>query len=124
MKIKVLTKREHQIMDILWNSNSALSAQKIKDDCPDMSIYSVQQVLQRLLKYEYIQVADIGHTKNAIARLYVAKLTQPNYMQFLMGKNSKNLIELISLLIDNVNDADEIKDIIDKAKEKQEQLEK
>lgn len=124
MKIKVLTKREHQIMDILWNSNSALSAQKIKDDCPDMSIYSVQQVLQRLLKYEYIQVADIGHTKNAIARLYVAKLTQPNYMQFLMGKNSKNLIELISLLIDNVNDADEIKDIINKAKEKQEQLEK
>lgn len=124
MKIKVLTKREHQIMDILWNSNSALSAQKIKGDCPDMSIYSVQQVLQRLLKYEYIQVADIGHTKNAIARLYVAKLTQLNYMQFLMGKNSKNLIELISLLIDNVNDADEIKDIINKAKEKQEQLEK
>ena len=59
MKIKQLTKREQLVMDILWNSKTDLSANDIFLHADNVSIYTIQQVLQRLLKMEYIEVVLI-----------------------------------------------------------------
>ncbi len=52
-----LTKREDQVMRVLWNSDKPLSASAIKEQMKeDVSIYTIQQVLQKLLKQKYIKV--------------------------------------------------------------------
>ena len=51
--MKNLTKKEEQIMEILWESEKALSARDIQNQSNDLSIFTVQQVLQRLLKYKF-----------------------------------------------------------------------
>lgn len=59
MLLDKLTKKEILIMSILWDSESPLSASEIKElSNEDLSIYTVQQVLQRLLK-DFIKVAQI-----------------------------------------------------------------
>ena len=61
MRPRDLTKRENQIMEILWNAGIPLSANEIKKRSEDdISIYTVQQVLQRLMKREYIKVSGYG----------------------------------------------------------------
>lgn len=111
MKIKILTAKENQIMNVLWNHDKPLSAQDIRVHCPDLSIYSVQQVLQRLLKLNYIRVAEIGHSKNVIVRLYIAELTQPEYISFLMGDDSTKILNLTSYLIDKHHSPELIKNM-------------
>lgn len=46
MKFKVLSTRENQVMSVLWNAHRSMSAHQISEECKDMSVYSVQQVLQ------------------------------------------------------------------------------
>ena len=51
--MKKLSKRENQIMIALWNSSVPLSASALKKNLDeDVSIYTIQQVLQKLLKKE------------------------------------------------------------------------
>lgn len=72
-----LTKREKQVMDILWSTDKALAATEIQtasDD--DVSIYTVQQVLQRLMKMKMIKVAEYGQNKKVLLRKYRPSLTQ------------------------------------------------
>ena len=80
MDAKQLTKREQLIMDILWNSQTDLSANDIFVQAEDVSIYTIQQVLQRLLKMGYIEVSGIGHNKKAITRKYRPTLSQADYI--------------------------------------------
>ena len=48
--MKKLSKRENQIMIALWNSSVPLSASALKKNLDeDVSIYTIQQVLQKLL---------------------------------------------------------------------------
>ena len=62
MLLDKLTKRENLVMSILWNNNNSLSAAEIKELCEEeISIYTVQQVLQRLLKKGYIKAVSYTH---------------------------------------------------------------
>ena len=59
MLLDKLTKRENLVMSILWNNNNSLSAAEIKELCEEeISIYTVQQVLQRLLKIFYEKICS------------------------------------------------------------------
>ena len=50
MMDKILfTKREQQVMELLWNSAEPLSAHDLVEKS-GLSVYTFQQVLQRLLK--------------------------------------------------------------------------
>lgn len=93
MKIKVLSTREIQIMNILWSSDKPMSANQIAEESDDMSVFSVQQVLQRLLKNEIIKVAEIGYSNTVLTRFYVSVLTQAEYVQFLLGDSNLNFYE-------------------------------
>ena len=48
--MKKFTKKESQVMDILWSEGKPLTAREISDRISEMSVYSVQQVLSRLLE--------------------------------------------------------------------------
>ena len=70
MNYTQLTKRESQIMTILWNHDQEMSANDIKLASDGLSIYTISQALQYLLSIGYVEVTGIGKNKKSIARLY------------------------------------------------------
>ena len=78
--MKKFTKKESQVMDILWSEGKPLTAREISDRISEMSVYSVQQVLSRLLEGNIIQVAGITHNRNAIATQYEPSMQEADYL--------------------------------------------
>ena len=107
MLLDKLTKKEILIMSILWDSESPLSASEIKElSNEDLSIYTVQQVLQRLLKKDFIKVAQIIQKNKTFMRIYSPVLTQTDYIKSFINK--KTSYELASSFIETSNDIQEL----------------
>lgn len=66
MSYAKLTKRESEIMEILWDNNNAMSANDIMISSNNISLATIQQSLQKLLKMNYVYVSGIGKNKKAI----------------------------------------------------------
>ena len=80
MKYIQFTKKENEIMDILWKHDVAMSANDIKLASKNLSINTIQQTLQKLLEIKYIKVAGIGQNKKAITRLYRPAISDAQYV--------------------------------------------
>ena len=87
MTLKLLTKKENEVMSILWQSDKPLTAHMITEIEQSLSIYTVQQVLQRLLKMNYVEIAEINYSGTVFARYYTPAISQTDYIQFLLGAN-------------------------------------
>lgn len=106
MQLKLLTKKENQVMSILWQSEKPLTAHQIKEVDENLSIYTIQQVLQRLLKMNYIKIAEINYSGTVFARFYTPALSKTDYIKFLLGTDSS--FELASSLITSSKDDTEL----------------
>lgn len=109
MKIKLLTKRQNEVMSVLWNSESPLSANQICDKDEDLNMNTVQQVLRTLLKIQFIKIEDISYSNTVLTRLYTPVVKQTEYLQFLLGNTST--FDLTSSLIDHNKNLDELKQL-------------
>lgn len=105
--MKKLSKRETQIMIALWNSSVPLSASALKKNLDeDVSIYTIQQVLQKLLKKDYIKVDRIVQHEKALMREYVPVISQVEYITSFV--NQKTSFELASNFIKETDNLDAI----------------
>lgn len=105
--MKKLSKRESQIMIALWNSSVPLSASALKKNLDeDVSIYTIQQVLQKLLKKDYIKVDRIVQHEKALMREYVPVISQVEYITSFV--NQKTSFELASNFIKETDNLDAI----------------
>lgn len=105
--MKKLSKRENQIMIALWNSSVPLSASALKKNLDeDVSIYTIQQVLQKLLKKDYIKVDRIVQHEKALMREYVPVISQVEYITSFV--NQKKSFELASNFIKETDNLDAI----------------
>ncbi|MEJ8736621.1 BlaI/MecI/CopY family transcriptional regulator [Erysipelotrichaceae bacterium HCN-30851] len=80
MKFPKLTKRENEIMQILWNSNEEMSANDIVNASNGISLNTVQQTLQKLMKMNYIHISSIGMNKKALTRLFRPSVEEADYV--------------------------------------------
>lgn len=105
--MKKLSKRENQIMIALWNSSVPLSASALKKNLDeDVSIYTIQQVLQKLLKKDYIKVDRIVQHEKALMREYAPVISQVEYITSFV--NQKTSFELASNFIKETDNLDAI----------------
>lgn len=105
--MKKLSKRENQIMIALWNSSVPLSASALKKNLDeDVSIYTIQQVLQKLLKKDYIKVDRIVQHEKALMREYVPVISQVEYITSFVNQNTS--FELASNFIKETDNLDAI----------------
>lgn len=74
-KYPKLTKRDMDILNILWNSQSPMTAAEITNAKDELTINTVQAVLRKLLKQELIEVADIVYSKTVLCRSYRAAVS-------------------------------------------------
>lgn len=104
-----LTKKERLVMDILWNSNTALSASEINESYQDLNINTVQQVLRHLLNTKFIEVDDIIFNKKSLTRTYKPIISQAQYINAFI--NQKSRFELLCGLVDQEDDIDSLNEL-------------
>ena len=66
MKFSKLTKRESEIMSILWNTDSEMSAIDIMNASDGISLNTIQQTLQKLLKLKLHSYFRCRHAQKII----------------------------------------------------------
>lgn len=70
-----LTKRDMDILNILWNSQNPMTASEITNARDELTINTVQAVLRKLLKQDLIEVADIVYSGTVLCRSYRAAVS-------------------------------------------------
>ena len=122
MKYIQFTKKENEIMDILWKNNNAMSANDIKEASNGLSINTIQQTLQKLLGIDYIKVDGIGQNKKAITRLYKPMISEAQYVNSFIGNDTRAKISVY--FVKNTKDFETIQQLKKLILEKEKELEK
>lgn len=88
MKRKIkLTRREEDILHVLWDSDKVMSARDVANET-EISMNTVQSVMRKLLRGDYIKTASIGYSGTVLTREYVANITEEEYYSTLISKSA------------------------------------
>lgn len=91
-----LTRREKDILYILWNAGKPIIASEIAAMDESLTISTVQSVLKKLLNKKLIEVADIVHSNTVLSRRYRPTLTLEEF------ENKKYVLTMKSLITKNI----------------------
>lgn len=70
--MKGLTKRQEDVMNILWDAKEPIIASEIVKTGTDLNINTVQAALRSLINKNYIEVAEIVYSGTVLTRSYRA----------------------------------------------------
>lgn len=101
-----LTKRESQVLNILWKAEVSMSLNDIHLVEPKLSKNTIPAVLRRLTSKGMIEVKDIGYSGTVLTRKYVAKIRQEDVL--LSGLSDVRLHNLIIQCIDKTADCEKL----------------
>ncbi|MGL5900427.1 MAG: BlaI/MecI/CopY family transcriptional regulator [Lactobacillaceae bacterium] len=106
------TKRELDIMHVLWDAKEPLSAKEVFQQNSSISLNTIQAVLRKLLRNKIIKTAEIGYSGTVLTRKYSPLLSEEDYLASQFSK--KSISNLISLLIKNskAEDLDKIEKLV------------
>lgn len=111
IEIGTLTKKELEMMDVLWRSDTALTASEILKASTDKTWKdkSLHILITSLFKKNLIEVAGFKKNSKMYARTFKPTLNQCDYVwhKITAGLAKEKRIELINTIINNLND-DEI----------------
>ena len=105
-----LTKRDIEILSILWNSNRSMTASEISEASPGLSVNTVQAVLRKLLKNKLIEIENIVYSGTVLARSYIPLITAQDYALAKLAMDYQKFEKQISkgavlvTLLDSEND--------------------
>lgn len=112
---KRITKKQLEIMKILWSSDKPLIASEVLKRNDSLNINTVQACLRALVNKQFIKVADIVYSGTVLTRSYTPIVTQDEYLDFayqdIVGKGKAS--SLIASLIDSETSPEEL-DLIEK----------
>ncbi len=74
-----ITKREKDIMKVLWSEKESLTASEIAKRTDEISISTVQSALKNLVRKGLAEVADIVYSGTVLSRSYRATITSAQY---------------------------------------------
>ena len=121
-----LTRRQEDIMKILWESDKPLIASEIEKKQDDLNINTVQATLRALMKKNAIEVADIVYSGTVLSRSYRPIISLDHVITEYDQVVSKVLNDknLIAHYVDEINDLAAITELEKIIKEKRKKLEK
>ena len=121
-----LTRRQEDIMKILWESDKPLIASEIEKKQDDLNINTVQATLRALMKKNAIEVADIVYSGTVLSRSYRPIISRDQVITEYDQVVSKVLNDknLIAHYVDEINDQAAITELEKIIKEKRKKLEK
>lgn len=116
-----LSKRELDVMNVLWNSDKPLVASEIAQINSKLSINTVHTVLKSLLKDNFVEVSDIVYSGTVLTRSYVpvAKIADYISENFL----SDITLQVVSAFIDKEKDKNVLVKLNDMLTQRMKELE-
>ena len=90
--MRKFTKRQLDVMNVLWNAKAPMSASDIANSDPSLNINTVRSTLNSLLKAELIEVSNIDYSGTVLSRQYSAVLTAEQYI----SENFSNVLDNFS----------------------------
>lgn len=124
MRKQVLTSRQFEILNILWDAGRPLLISEIAQR-HSININTVQYGIKVLIKMGYVEVAEIVHSKNVLARTYQTIITKEEYLLTIskeLGNQKDSGIGLIALVKkeNNWNILNEIEKVIEEKRKREE----
>lgn len=121
-----LTRRQQDIMNILWESDTPLIASEIEKRRDDLNINTVQSTLRTLVKKNYVEIADIVYSGTVLSRSYRPLIKREQvWSEFDFGvKNILSKTHLFAQYVDEINDLDTILSLEETLQKKKKELEK
>lgn len=114
-----LTKRDLDVMHVLWDSEEPKTAAMIVKARPDLTMNTVQAVLRKLLNNNFIEVADIVYSGTVLSRSYRNAISQTEYTlqkmtcEYQSLKNKPSKASILKALLDAENDKEIVKQDIE-----------
>ena len=110
---KRFTKKELEIMKILWNRDTPMIASEITNANSTLNINTVHACLRSLSNKDAVKVANIVYSGTVLTRSYAPTITSEEYFDDLyndiINKKKDNL--LIRSLIDTQTDITELENL-------------
>lgn len=78
-----LTRRQLEVMRVLWIADEPLTASEILKRDLELNINTVQSVVKTLLEKEFIKVADIVYSGTVLCRSYIPLMTEQYYKEMM-----------------------------------------
>ena len=79
---KTLSSKQFEVLNVLWKSDHPLLVSEIVA-ISSIHISTVQMAIKKMEKLNYIEVAEIVHSKNVLARTYRAVITKKEYLDLI-----------------------------------------
>lgn len=115
-----LTKRDLDVLNILWESDDPKTAAQIVKAGPELTMNTVQAVLRKLLKNKLVEIAEIVYSGTVLTRSYKPIISQEDFMLHKMTSEYKSLrkkiskVSILSALLDTEEDPERVnKDLAD-----------
>lgn len=121
--MKYLSKRQYEVMEILWEKDTPMRASEILEADKELNINTVQAVLRSLIKKKYIEITDIVYSGTVLARRYHPIVTKKEYI-FSICRECESIVgssAVIASFVKKEKDIkvlDELEKMIADAKEK------
>lgn len=80
MSIYKLTKKELEILTVLWSSSTPLTARQIIEKNPSLGMSTVQSVLKKLSKNNLIKTAEIVYSGTVLTRSYSPTVDEETFI--------------------------------------------
>lgn len=115
-----LSKRELEVMNVLWGEGKPLIASEIPDRQPGLSLNTVQGVLKKLLQRGFIEVAQIVQSGTVLSRSYAPVITPEEYAikyvttEIFPLNRPEAKMRYFSTLFDSMADDDELLEDLEK----------
>ena len=120
---KKLSKRQLDVMKVLWDHSSPMVASDIVNGSPALNINTVQSCLKVLLKENLIEVADIVYSGTVLSRSYRPLISRDEYFntEDIIGTSSTS--SLIAAFIKEEQDASELERLEQIIQERKKEIE-
>ena len=117
-----LTKRDLDVLNILWESDDPKTAAQIVKAGPELTMNTVQAVLRKLLKNKLVEIAEIVYSGTVLTRSYKPIISQEDFLLHKMTSEYQSLrkkiskVSILSALLDTEEDTASIDpDLSDRA---------
>ena len=109
------TRREQDVLEVLWTGEKPMTASEIVNANPELTMNTVQAVLRKLLGQKIIEVADIVYSGTVLSRSYRPLITHDEFISSQFSQDLERLNKTISkpsllkTLFDAEKDRDRVK---------------
>lgn len=124
MKYKALPERQLEVMQVLWNSDEAMTAADIVN-FSDMAINTVQASLRSLTAKGYVKQDKVVYSGTVLARTYIPVVSQEKYLEMacegLMRANTTSLV--MTTFVRKISNIAMLDELEEKIKQRKKELE-